>query len=81
MRDSPQNVTYEELENFCTKHFGPPRTTGGSHAVFEMPWKGDPRVNIQKKKGGAKPYQVAQVLDAYDQKLVYDKMAKEAGNG
>ena len=37
------------------------------HAVFQTPWAGDPRVNIQKSKGGeAKPYQVRQVLKAID---------------
>jgi len=35
--------------------------------VFKTPWAGDPRVNIQKSKGGeAKPYQVRQVLKAID---------------
>ncbi|ROZ52824.1 hypothetical protein EEB12_28670 [Rhodococcus sp. WS1] len=75
MRDSPQNVTYKELLNFCRKHFGPPRTSGSSHAVFSMPWSGDPRVNIQDKKGKAKPYQVDQVVAAYD------KLTKEEDNG
>jgi hypothetical protein len=31
-----------------------------------MPWKGDPRVNIQNDKGMAKPYQVRQVLTAIE---------------
>jgi hypothetical protein len=35
--------------------------------VFKTPWPGDPRVNIQKSKGGAaKPYQVRQVLKAIE---------------
>ena len=35
--------------------------------VFKTTWAGDPRVNIQKGKGGkAKPYQVRQVLKAID---------------
>ena len=29
-----------------------------------MPWKGDPRVNIQSKNGMAKDYQVRQVIKA-----------------
>lgn len=29
-----------------------------------MPWKGDPRVNIQNDKGNAKSYQVRQVVNA-----------------
>jgi hypothetical protein len=40
----------------------------GSHAVFKMPWPGDPRVNIQNDNGKAKPYQVRQVLKAIDKK-------------
>jgi hypothetical protein len=32
--------------------------------VFKTPWQGDPRVNIQNKKGKAKVYQVRQVLKA-----------------
>ncbi len=31
-----------------------------------MPWKGDPRVNIQNYKGKAKAYQVKQVLLAIE---------------
>jgi hypothetical protein len=34
--------------------------------VFKMPWAGDPRVNMQNQKGGAKAYQVRQVLAAID---------------
>jgi hypothetical protein len=29
-----------------------------------MPWKGDPRINIQDDKGKAKAYQVRQALAA-----------------
>ncbi len=35
---------------------------GTSHYPFKMPWQGEPRINLQKGKGGkAKPYQVKQV--------------------
>ena len=68
MRDNPKNVRYEDLNKVCEHYFGPPRTTGGSHAVFKTPWPGDPRVNIQNDKGKAKPYQVRQVLAAIDKK-------------
>jgi hypothetical protein len=34
--------------------------------ITEAPWTGDPRVNIQEKKGKAKVYQVRQVLDAIE---------------
>ena len=37
MRDNPKNVRYEDLNKVCEHYFGPPRTTGGSHAVFKTP--------------------------------------------
>lgn len=67
MRNAPQNVSYNDLHAICIHFFGEPRQSGTSHAVFKTPWAGDPRVNIQKSKGGdAKPYQVRQVLKAID---------------
>jgi hypothetical protein len=38
------------------------RQTGSSHRIYQTPWPGDPRVNIQNDKGMAKAYQVRQVL-------------------
>ena len=38
----------------------------GSHHIFKTPWKGDPRINIQKEGKMAKPYQVKLVLKALD---------------
>ncbi|WP_217999307.1 toxin HicA [Nocardia exalbida] len=67
MRESQTNVSYQDLYNVCCDHFGLPRQEGSSHAVFKMPWAGDPRVNIQKgRDGNAKSYQVRQVLAAID---------------
>ena len=55
---------FERLVNVCTHFFGKPRQAG-SHQIFKMPWRGDPRVNLQRQKDGKpKPYQVKQVLDA-----------------
>jgi len=34
--------------------------------VYKTPWRGDPRVNIQSKKGKARAYQVRQVLKAVE---------------
>ena len=68
MRANPKNVGYGDLHKVCEHYFGPPRTTGGSHAVFRTPWPGDPRVNIQNDHGKAKPYQVRQVLAAIEKK-------------
>ena len=50
----------------CEEHFGKPRQSGTSHAIFKTPWVGDPRINIQDDKGKAKGYQVRQVLTAID---------------
>lgn len=64
---SPHNVTYADLYKVCEEHFGEPRQTSGSHAVFKTPWRGDPRVNIQQGKSGkAKAYQVQQVVAAIE---------------
>jgi hypothetical protein len=66
MRRNPSGVRFSELSRVCEHYFGPPRQTGSSHRVFRTPWQGDPRVNIQNARGGAKPYQVRQVLQAID---------------
>ncbi|MBN3857132.1 toxin HicA [Paraburkholderia sp. Ac-20340] len=64
MRSEPANVRFHDLYRICELHFGGARQTGTSHAVFKMPWPGDPRVNIQNDHGKAKVYQVRQVLAA-----------------
>ncbi|MFD4439006.1 toxin HicA [Nocardia sp. NPDC058519] len=77
MRESPSNVRYSELHLVCVEHFGLPRHDGTSHAVFSMPWAGDPRVNIQQaSNGGIKLYQLKQVLAAIDK---LQKMEPEEG--
>lgn len=68
MRANPRSIRYDDLAKVCQHYFGPPRTIGGSHAVFKTPWPGDPRVNIQNDQGQAKAYQVRQVLAAIDKK-------------
>jgi hypothetical protein len=65
MRNSPANVRFDDLAKVCDHYFGEARQKGTSHRVYKTPWAGDPRVNIQKGKGGkAKPFQVRQVLAA-----------------
>lgn len=64
MRENPQSVKFTDLVKVCNHYFGNPRQQGTSHCVYKTPWEGDPRVNIQDKKGKAKPYQVRQVLAA-----------------
>jgi len=68
MQANPRNVRYDDLTKACEHHFGPPRTSGRSNAVFKTPWSGVPRVNIQNDHGKAKSYQVHQVLAAIDKK-------------
>ena len=60
---NPKNVKFVDLLNLCRKHFGQPRITG-SHHIFKMPWKGSPRINIQKEGKMVKPYQVKSVQQA-----------------
>ena len=60
-----KNVRFDDLLKICTKYFGKSRIKG-SHHIFKTPWKGDPRINIQKDGKMAKPYQVKLVLRALE---------------
>ena len=60
---NPKNVQFNDLLQICIKYFGKPRIKG-SHHIFKTPWKGDPRINIQKDGKMAKPYQVKIVVKA-----------------
>ena len=62
---NPRNVKFDDLLKICMKHFGNPRIKG-SHHIFKTPWRGDPRINIQKEGNMAKPYQVKLVLKTLD---------------
>ena len=62
---NPKNVKFDDLLKICTKYFGASRVSG-SHHIFKTPWKGDPRINIQKEGKMARPYQVKLVLKALD---------------
>lgn len=66
MRQNPQRIRFKDLCKVCDAYFGEPRQRSGSHRIYKMPWPGDPRVNIQSRKGRAKAYQVRQVLQAID---------------
>ncbi len=70
--DNPENVLFDDLIALCRKYFGEPRIRG-SHYIFKTPWKGDPRINLQKDGKMAKPYQVKDVKKAIAK--------KEADNG
>lgn len=65
VRNNPDNVAFSDLAKLCEYYFGRPRQSG-SHLMFKTPWPSDPRVNVQDKKGKAKPYQVKQVLAAIE---------------
>ncbi len=64
MRRNPKGVRFQDLCKVCGHFFGQARHSSSSHRVYRMPWKGDPRVNIQNDRGSAKTYQVRQVLQA-----------------
>jgi hypothetical protein len=66
MRRNPKGVRFRDLCQVCDFFFGKARQRGSSHRVYQMPWSGDPRVNIQNDKGMAKAYQVKQVLKAIE---------------
>ena len=65
IRSNPKSVSFSDALAVAEHYFGEPRING-SHHVFKMPWAGDPRINLQKANGGAKPYQVRQLLAAID---------------
>lgn len=53
MEYKPANIRFSDLCRVCDHYFGEPRQEGTSHGVYKTPWRGDPRVNIQSKKGKA----------------------------
>ena len=63
MRRNPKNVRFTDLCLVCDYYFGQARQSGSSHRIYKTPWQGDPRVNIQNKKGKAKGYQVRPLLN------------------
>jgi hypothetical protein len=66
MKRNPKDVRFRDLCKVCDHYFGKARQGGSSHRVYRTPWQGDPRVNIQNKKGKARAYQVRQVLKAIE---------------
>ena len=66
MKGNPKGIRFSDLCKVCDHFFGEPRKSAGSHRVYKTPWHGDPRINIQNKKGKAKSYQVRQVLLALE---------------
>ena len=66
IKSNPEGVQFSDLCKICKYYFGKPRQSGSSHRIYKTQWQGDPRVNIQNKKGKAKAYQVKQVLKAVE---------------
>ncbi len=75
--NSQSNVNFDDLCKVCEHYFGKPHQDGTSHKIYKTPWPGDPRINIQSKKGRAKPYQVKQVLKALEK---LEEQEKENGS-
>jgi len=70
MRSHPSDVRFTDACRVVSAFFGEPRQAGTSHRVWKMPWPGDPRVNLQRSKGGkAKAYQIRQAVQAIDRLL------------
>ena len=61
---NPKGIRFNELVKICDYFFGTARRKATSHLVYKMPWRGDPKVNIQNDKGMAKEYQVRQAIKA-----------------
>ena len=66
MKQNPKDIRFADLCKICDLYFGQARQQSSSHRIYKTPWQGDPRVNIQSRKGKAKAYQVKQVLKAID---------------
>ena len=66
MKRNPTDVRFDDLCKVCDHYFGKHPQGGSSHRVYRTPWPGDPRVNIQNKRGKARAYQVRQVLKAIE---------------
>ena len=60
MMRNPKGVRFTDLCKVCDYYFGEARLKSGHH-IYKTPWQGDPRINIQNRKGKANAYQVKQV--------------------
>lgn len=67
MRSNPDGVRFNDAKKVADHYFGEARVKG-SHHVYGTPWAGDPRVNLQNRKGKVAGYQVRQLLAAIDKK-------------
>lgn len=66
MRRDAKDVRFADLCKVCEYYFGASRQKGTSHQTYKTPWAGEPRINVQGRKGRGKPYQIRQVLKAIE---------------
>ena len=64
LNQNPNNIRFKDLCKICDEYFGKARQKSSSHRIYQTPWQGDPRINIQEKDGKGKAYQVRQVIKA-----------------
>lgn len=76
INENPANVRFSDLCKLCDHYFGKARQSGSSHKVYKTPWHGDPRANIQNKRGKAKAYQVKQVLKSIERLEIENAIKK-----
>ena len=53
LRRNPRHVRFRDADRVRGAYCGEPRTHG-SHHVFKTPWQGNPRINIQNRKGSSR---------------------------
>ncbi len=73
LEENKKNIRFKRLITICESFFVGPRIKG-SHHIYKTPWKGDPRLNLQKDGNKAKAYQVEQLIEAL-KKLVAEGKA------
>jgi hypothetical protein len=73
LRRNENSMPFRRLKAICDRFFGAPRIKG-SHHIYATGITEIPYVNIQSKKGKAKPYQVRQVRRALE-------IMRERGDG
>lgn len=54
MQQKQKGVSFKDLCKICDYYFGKPRQNGTSHVIYKTPWRGDPRINLQRNGKEAK---------------------------
>lgn len=79
LESNPKGIRFSKLASILNEHFGRPRQKGTSHRIYHTPWPGNPRLNIQNRKGMAKAYQVRQAIAALRKKMEQGANRPNAG--